>query len=96
MERLLTARELAARLAVSPETVLRWTRRGELPARKLPGGAVRYLPDEVDTWLDDHAAPGRGKRQQTSTGAAALSVPGGTLPPASKPGRHAAVTRKDN
>ena len=47
---LLTAREVAARLSVCPETVLRWTRRGELPAIRLPGGQLRYRPDELDTW----------------------------------------------
>jgi excisionase family DNA binding protein len=31
-ERLLRAGEVAEALDVSPETVLRWTRRGELPA----------------------------------------------------------------
>ena len=35
-------------LGVSTETVLRWTRRGELPAIRLPGGAIRYRQDELD------------------------------------------------
>lgn len=35
-ERLLTARELAGLLAASTETLLRWTRRGELPTIRLP------------------------------------------------------------
>jgi excisionase family DNA binding protein len=49
--KLLTARELAELVAVSPETVLRWTRRGDLPAIRLPGGALRYAPDAVEGWL---------------------------------------------
>jgi len=48
---LLTAREVAELLGVSAETVLRWTRRGELPAIRLPGGAIRYRETELDTWL---------------------------------------------
>ena len=36
-EPLLTARELGELLGVSSETVLRWTRNGELPAIRLPG-----------------------------------------------------------
>jgi hypothetical protein len=32
-----------------PETVLRLTRRGDLPAFKLPSGAIRYA--DVDAWL---------------------------------------------
>jgi excisionase family DNA binding protein len=48
---LLTAREVAGLLGVSPETVLRWTRRGELPAVRLPGGAIRYREEELEVWL---------------------------------------------
>jgi len=50
-DRLLTARELAELVAVSPETILRWTRRGDLPAIRLPGGALRYAPAAVEAWL---------------------------------------------
>jgi excisionase family DNA binding protein len=60
--RLLTAREIAGLLGVSPETVLRWTRRGELPAIKLPGGVVRYRESELDGWLEERATHGRGAR----------------------------------
>jgi excisionase family DNA binding protein len=51
MSALLTAREVADLLGVSPETILRWTRRGELPAIRLPGGALRYREDALDEWL---------------------------------------------
>ena len=53
--RLLTARDLAELLGVSAETVLRWTRRGELPAIRLPGGAIRYREDALDAWLAERA-----------------------------------------
>jgi excisionase family DNA binding protein len=53
--RLLTARTLADMLGVSPETVLRWTRRGEVPAIRLPGGAIRFREDEVEEWLSIRA-----------------------------------------
>jgi excisionase family DNA binding protein len=56
--RLSTAREVADLLGVNPETVLRWTRRGDCPAVKLPGGAIRYRPDELDAWL---ASRSKGK-----------------------------------
>ena len=49
---LITARQLAETLGVSTETVLRWTRRQELPAIRLPGGAIRYRANEIETWLD--------------------------------------------
>lgn len=49
--RLLTCREVADLVGVNPETVLRWTRRGELAAVRLPGGQLRYRPDELEAWL---------------------------------------------
>jgi excisionase family DNA binding protein len=49
---LLTAREVGARLGVSAETVLRWSRRGELPFVRFPGGAIRFREDGLDAWLD--------------------------------------------
>lgn len=51
MTGLLTARELAGVLGVSTETVLRWTRRGELQGIRLPGGAIRFREDELEGWL---------------------------------------------
>jgi excisionase family DNA binding protein len=54
-ERLLRAREVAEALDVSPETMLRWTRRGDLPAVRLPSGGIRYRPDELAGWLDSRA-----------------------------------------
>jgi excisionase family DNA binding protein len=57
---LVTARAVADLLDVSAETVLRWTRRGELPAIKLPGGAIRYREGELDGWLAERATPVRG------------------------------------
>ena len=57
---LLTARAVADLFDVSAETVLRWTRRGELPAIRLPGGAIRYREDVIDGWLEQRATPVRG------------------------------------
>lgn len=70
MSGLLTARHVADLLGVSAETVLRWTRRGELPAIRLPGGAIRFREDELDGWLEQRATPGRGS----------VSHPAGTPP----------------
>ncbi len=50
---MLSARDVADRLGVSTETVLRWTRRGELPAVRLPGGSIRFHPDKLDAWLQE-------------------------------------------
>jgi excisionase family DNA binding protein len=59
-DRLLTARDVAERLGVSTETVLRWVRCGELPAFKLPGGAIRFREDALDRWLAERATPRQG------------------------------------
>jgi len=57
---LLTAREVAERLGISVTTALRWTRRGELPGFRLPGGALRYEEDELEAWLRKRATSRRG------------------------------------
>lgn len=55
MTGLLTARDVAARLNVSTESVLRWTRRGKLPGFRLPGGALRYRESDLAEWLMERA-----------------------------------------
>ena len=59
-DQLLTAREVADLLGVSAETVLRWTRRGELPAIRLPSGAIRFREAEIEAWLAERATTARG------------------------------------
>lgn len=54
---LLTARDVADRLNVSPATVLRWTARGDLPGFRMPSGALRYREDALAAWLDGRATP---------------------------------------
>jgi excisionase family DNA binding protein len=67
---LLTARAVGRELGVSTETVLRWMRRGELPAIRLPGGAVRFREKDLEAWLEQRATPRRGS----------VSHPGGRRP----------------
>ena len=48
-------RDVADRLKVSPETVRRWRVEGSGPPfLKLPSGAVRYDPEEVEAWEAEH------------------------------------------
>jgi excisionase family DNA binding protein len=49
---LLTTRDVAVRLGVSPETVLRRVRRGELPAFRLASNALRFDAAEIEAWLE--------------------------------------------
>jgi excisionase family DNA binding protein len=60
--RLLTTREVADRLGVIPETVLRWIDTRGLPAIRLSSRALRYDEAELEAWLAERAtaAPGRG------------------------------------
>src|SRR3954451_13361939 len=57
---LLTARAVGELLGYSTETVLRWTRRGELPVIRLPGGGIRYRQTALDAWLAERATPRQG------------------------------------
>jgi excisionase family DNA binding protein len=48
---LLTTREVAAFLGVSPETVLRRWRSGELPGYRLASNVLRFRESELEAWL---------------------------------------------
>jgi predicted DNA-binding transcriptional regulator AlpA len=39
--------------------VLRWARRGRLPAVYLSSRAIRFREHELDAWLDERTTPGR-------------------------------------
>ena len=47
--------DLAQRLGLSPRTLRKWRheRVDGPPFLRLPGGAVRYRPADVNTWIDD-------------------------------------------
>ena len=49
--RLISKREVAARLALTPETVARMARRGELPAHRV-AGRYRFSAAEIERWLE--------------------------------------------
>lgn len=74
---LLTARVVAELLDVCSETVLRWIRNGELPAIRLPGGAVRITEPELRDWLRSRATPARGVLATTTDAADCERYPEG-------------------
>jgi excisionase family DNA binding protein len=82
--RLFTARELAELLSLSVETVLRWTRRGELPAVRLPGGAIRYREPDIDEWIERRVTATPVREAPASLSDAAAPRVSST-PPASPP-----------
>jgi excisionase family DNA binding protein len=53
-ERYVTAREVAERMGLSPDTILRYYREGRIPGRRLPGTIrpVRFLWSEVEAAWD--------------------------------------------
>ena len=51
-ERLLTTRQVADLLALSPEAVLRRWRAGELPGYRLGTNVLRFRESEVEAWLE--------------------------------------------
>ena len=52
-DRLLRTSEVADRLAVSAETVLRWHRSGKLPGgRRLGSNVLRFSEVELEAWLE--------------------------------------------
>lgn len=55
---LLTDREVAALLAVRPDTVRRWAARGDLPHVRL-GRLLRFKPAEIDLWITSNAGEPR-------------------------------------
>ncbi len=80
MTGLLTAREVADLLGVSTETILRWTRRGDLPAIRLPSGALRYRDADLDGWLTSRATPSRGVSTAPKDAARRLGYLASTAP----------------
>jgi excisionase family DNA binding protein len=53
-ERYITAREVAERMGLSADTILRYYREGRIPGRRLPGTIrpVRFLWSEVEAAWD--------------------------------------------
>jgi excisionase family DNA binding protein len=94
--RLFTARQVAEEFGVSTETILRWTRRGELPAIKLPGGAIRFRETDLEAWLGEHET-GAAVRGVSATRAdrAGASVRSLTSRSSATPPRDAATTEED-
>ena len=61
-ERLMTARELASILAISPKTIYSYAERNMIPHFKIEA-SVRFLGRDVAEWLHKHASLGRARRR---------------------------------
>ena len=97
--RLLTAREVAERLGVSVETVLRWHRRGDLPGVRLSSNVLRFEELELDLYLAGRSS-GRGKARLRALTPTAADSNGTLLPfrsnPPSSSRRGTANTTEEN
>lgn len=53
LDGLLTTRQAAEKAGKHPRTIVAWIRRGQLPAKKLPGNRGQYLisPDALESLL---------------------------------------------
>lgn len=51
-DRLLTTRQVAELLGLSPETVLRRYRAGEIPGYRLASNCLRFRESDVEAWLE--------------------------------------------
>jgi excisionase family DNA binding protein len=54
----MTTREVARMLGLSPASVLRRWRAGEIPGYRLASNCLRFDPAELDGWLAAHHASG--------------------------------------
>ena len=52
MKPLLTVKDVAKLLRCSTYQVYRLTSKKRIPYLKVAGGAIRFNPDEMDTWLE--------------------------------------------
>jgi excisionase family DNA binding protein len=68
---LMTTREVATMLAVSPATVLRRWRAGELPGYRLGSNVLRFSAAEVEAWLEAR----RGQRSANPLRCLVVEVP---------------------
>jgi predicted DNA-binding transcriptional regulator AlpA len=65
-DRLLTARQVADKLGLSPASVLRRWRSGELPGYRLASNVLRFDPADLDTYLAERRRGGRTEGSATN------------------------------
>lgn len=58
LQPLLTDRDVAAVLAVRPDTVRRWAACGLLPSVRLGGRLLRFRAEDVQQWIQGQTSPG--------------------------------------
>jgi excisionase family DNA binding protein len=65
-QRLLTTRDVAELLGLSPEAVLRRWRAGEIPGFRLASNVLRFDEEEIGAWLNSLRSGPRYSRGQNN------------------------------
>jgi prophage regulatory protein len=83
---LLTQRDVMALIGIgSRETLARWQRRGQFPPPiKIGGGGIRWLPSDIEGWLQSCTAA-RDDRAKALTGLRFKHAPALSRPKAKRP-----------
>lgn len=68
MDRLLTARKVAALLNLELATVYKWTSQGRIPHIKLSARAIRFSEAAIMQWLQNKTFDGKGGMPQDGCG----------------------------
>lgn len=55
MSNLLTIQQLADKVNFKPRTIKGWVQKRVVPFKKMPGGDIRFDPDEIQRWLDNRS-----------------------------------------
>ena len=63
MSQVYSAKDVAKILGVNEDTIWRWIRNGALAALSLPNGRIRITQEQLDGFLADSSARGRGRKQ---------------------------------
>lgn len=56
MKEIMTVDDVAELLAVHPQTIRKWLRKGEITAADTPAG-YRFIPADINAWLSKHRRP---------------------------------------
>ena len=91
MERLLSPREAAALLGITPDTLRRWEREGRIQAEWTPGGQRRYREADVKALLGTATPRSSASNARSDARAKIRTLPSGDFDSDSDAGSSEAV-----
>ena len=66
MTALLDEFDMAELLKLTPRQVVRLAKRGELPSVNLPGGEIRFDPDDIRQWVESRKRPSNDQAKRAT------------------------------